>query len=176
MRKLLLGLAVFSALTTPAKAEPCLTLAEITPSLDARFLAGSVRGCIAEARYSDAIRMFFAYSNFSLFDQQRVWDESSHVAVQELHLWIFSGYSQDQMSALKAEIDRLRRPQSPSLLDTCAAVARLGPPSYRPDYMIKRGQIPRRTDTDWRTEGFDPDAAWKKALVDINKCPQAVLQ
>lgn len=140
------------------------------------MLAGGVRSCVTQERYQDAIRLFFAYSNFSLFDQQRVWDETSHVAVQELHGWIFSGYSQDQIAALKVVIDELRTPGSALLRDTCQSVARAGPPNYRPDYMIKRGEIPRRSDEDWQTKDFDANAAWSKALVEINNCPKDILQ
>lgn len=175
MRNLSLALIATLFWTVPANAEPCLRISEITSEHDARYLAGSMRGCIEEARYEDAIQVFFAYSNFALFDQQRVWDESSHVAVQELHAWIFTGYSQDQVASLKAVIDLLRAPESPLLLETCRMVAHAGPPEYRPTYMIKRGQTPRRTDDDWLSEGFDPSTAWKKALVEINHCPSSVL-
>lgn len=164
--------ALLVALGSPATAEPCLTLDEIDANLDARFMAGSVRGCIETERYEDAIRMFFAYSNFSLYDQQRVWDESAHVAVQELHVWIFSGYSIDQMNALKAVVGRLREPDSKLFRDTCIAVSSAGPPNYRPTYMIKRGMMPRKTDDDWLTEGFDSQAAWQKALIEINGCAE----
>lgn len=171
MRSRAIVAAFFVVLGFPVWAEPCLELNEIDTSHDARFLAGSVRGCVDGARYEDAVRMFFAYSNFSLYDQQRVWDESAHVAVQELHAWIFSGYSIDQINALKAVINRLRDPESAFFKETCRDVAAAGPPTYRPTYVIKRGMMPRKTEDDWLTEGFDPAAAWKKALVEINGCP-----
>ncbi|SHG53897.1 hypothetical protein [Cognatishimia maritima] len=159
----------------PASAESCQTLEDLHAGQTARELAGIVRDCVAQERNENAIEMFWAYSNFSLFDQQRVWDESAHVAVQELHVWIFSGYSFDTINALKAVIARLREPNSAFLAETCKAVAKAGPPDYRPTYMITRGLMPRKSDDDWLTEGFDADAAWQKALVEINGCPEGTL-
>ena len=159
----------------PVAAQECQTLSELHAGQTARVLASVVRDCVSKKRYENAIEMFWAYSNFSLYDQQRVWDESAHVAVQELHGWIFSGYSFDRLNALKAEIARLREPDSPFLEATCRAVAQAGPPNYRPTYMIKRGMMPRKTDDDWQTQAFDSRAAWQKALVEINGCPIDVL-
>lgn len=159
----------------PATAQGCQNLEDLHAGQTARELASIVRACVRDQRYEDAIQNFWAYSNYSLFDQQRVWDESAHVAVQELHGWIFSGFSFDTINALKAEIAKLRDPDSPFLAATCNSVAKAGPPEYRPTYMIKRGMMPRKTDDDWITEGFDADAAWQKALVEINGCPAETL-
>lgn len=159
----------------PVSAQECQTLDELRATQTARELAGIVRDCVSEGQYENAVEMFWAYSNFSLYDQQRVWDESAHVAVQELHGWIFTGYSFDTINQLKAVIARLREPNSRYLAETCRAVALAGPPDYRPTYMIKRGMMPRKTDDDWLTEGFDPVAAWRKALVEINGCPEETL-
>lgn len=173
MRWILTSLFLLTAQT--AAADGCLTVNEVRADQDARFLAGTVRRCVDAERYVDAIQIFWAYSNFSLFDQQRVWDESAHVAVQELHGWIFSGYDFDTVNELKAVIAQLRDPESAFIAETCAAVAAAGPPDYRPDYMIKRGMMPRKTDDDWLTEGFDAEAAWQKALVEINGCPMGAV-
>ncbi len=162
---------VLLLLANTATAEPCLKVKDINSEQDARFLAGAVRTCVDESRYEDAIQLFWAYSNFGLFDQQRVWDESAHVALQELHGWIFSGYSRDDIDALKKHIGRLRDPESAFLAETCQAVKAAGPPTYRPDYMIKRGIMPRKSDDDWLTEGFNSQFAWNKALHTINGCP-----
>jgi hypothetical protein len=158
-----------------AEAEPCLLLDEITAEHDARYLAGSVRGCVDEARYEDAIRVYFAYSNFILFDVQRIWDESAHVVMPELNEFVFISYSFDTINNLREVINKMRDPDSPFLAEVCADVAALGPPAYRPTYMIKRGMHPRRTDDDWLTEGFDPKAAWRKSLMEVNRCPEGTI-
>lgn len=168
-------LALGLGAANPLAALGCQTLDDLHAGQTARELASVVRNCVGQKRYETAIEMFWAYSNFSLYDQQRVWDESAHVAVQELHGWIFSGYSFDTINALKVEIARLRDPDGAFLADTCRAVWQAGPPDYRPTYMIKRGMMPRKSDDDWLTEGFDSDAAWRKALIDINGCPASAL-
>ncbi|GAA6208233.1 hypothetical protein NBRC116601_15260 [Cognatishimia sp. WU-CL00825] len=171
-----LAISVLCILAQPAAAEPCLTLGDLTPDMDARHLAGSVRGCVQEQRFEDAIQVFWAYSNFALFDQQRVRDESAHVAVQELHGWIFSGYSFETINQLKLVITRLRDPEGAFLHETCRAVALNGPPTYRPSYMIKRGMIPRKSDDDWQVAGFDAQKAWENALININGCPASTVR
>jgi len=170
---LVLSFGLFGA--GAAWAEPCQTLAELRADQDARHLAGAVRGCVEDERYVDAVQTFWAYSNYALFDQQRVRDESAHVAVQELHGWIFSGYSFAIVEELKKVIADLRNPDGAFLAATCRGVAEAGPPEYRPAYMIKRGMIPRKTDDDWMVDGFDAEAAWRKALVEINGCPVGVV-
>lgn len=154
----------------------CQALADLRKEQTARELAGIVRACVDEGAHVNAIQTFWAYSNVALFDQQRVKDESAHVAVQELHGWVFSGYSFQTINALKEVIADLRDPESPFLAETCRGVFVAGPPEYRPDYMIWRGIVPRKHEEDWKVEDFDPDAAWRKALVEINGCPEAALE
>lgn len=129
----------------------------------------AVRDCVEQGRYDTAITAFFAYNSYILFDQQRVRDESAHVVKDELNVWIFSGYSRDQFNALKPYTAEMRAREGAFYTATCAALHRLGPPAYRPQYMIKRGMIPRKSEEDWQVEGFDPTAAWQEAL-EINGC------
>lgn len=129
----------------------------------------AVRDCVEQGQHGPAVRAFFAYNSYILFDQQRVRDESAHVVKDELNVWIFSGYSRDQFNALKPMINQMRAKEGDFYGATCQALRDLGPPDYHPQYMIKRGMIPRKSDTDWQTEGFDSTAAWAKAL-SVNGC------
>ena len=134
-------------------------------------LACSVRDCIAQERYDDAMRLYLAYSSFGLFDQQRVKDESGHAALVDLTAWIFGGHSRDVMDGLRAVRDRMRDRDGIFFLNTCEAIAKVGPPDYHPAYLIARGIQPRKSDNDWAVEGFDAGAAWHKSLVELNGCP-----
>jgi len=134
----------------------CINLSELQTSDTPPRLARSVRDCIAQERYEDAMRVFLAYSTFGTFDQQRVRDESGHTAFVELNVWIFGGY---------------RRDEGKLFLATCEAIRSAGWPDYRPTYMIERGILPRKTDDDWVTDGYGAAAAWEKALVEVNGCP-----
>lgn len=150
----------------------CLPPAEVTADITARELASATRACMDQGDPRRAVQLYLTYSSFILFDQQRVKDESAHVIVGELNSWIFTGYSFAQMNELKLWVDQLRDADSEFLDETCREIEAIGYPSYRPDYMIIRGMVPRKTDEDWRTDDFDADTAWKKALYEINPCPR----
>jgi len=158
------------AQTTQSVQMGCITLAELRPTDAPPRLARSVRSCVADGRYEDAIRVFLAYSSYGIFDQQRVSDESGHAALVELHLWIFSGYPKPVMEELRSVIAKVRDRDSDFFKRICANLARVGPPDYRPTYLIERGMQPRKTDADWLVEGFDVATAWRKSLVEINGC------
>ena len=170
-------LAFLMALATAAYSQDirrngCLPPAEVTSDITARELASATRACMDQGDPGRAVQLYLTYSSFILFDQQRVKDESAHVIVGELNSWIFTGYDFAQMNELKIWIDRLRAPDDLFLIETCAEIKSVGYPNYKPDYMIKRGMLPRKSDTDWQTEDFDPNTAWETALHDINPCPR----
>jgi len=149
----------------------CIVLSELQASDTPPRLARSVRDCIAQERYEDAMRVFLAYSIFGTFDQQRVRDESGHAAFVELNVWIFGGYRREVMDELRAVSVRMRDREGELFLTTCAAIRSVGWPSCRPTYMIERGMLPRKTDDDWVTDEFETLAAWETALVEVNGCP-----
>ncbi len=151
----------------------CLPPAEVTSGITARELASATRACMDQDDPRRAVQLYLAYSSFILFDQQRVKDESAHVIVGELNSWIFTGYDFAQMQELKTWVDELRSPESVFLSETCDEIKAVGSPTYRPDYMISRGMIPRKSDDDWMVEPFNAQTAWSKALYDINPCPQS---
>lgn len=172
IKRWLFILAALGLFAQPLAAEECQSLDTLNDQQTARQLASEVRKCVFAEQYEDAVRIFFAYSNFILYDVQRVWDQSAHVVVPELNEFALIGYSYDQTNALKAVIDRMRDPESEFLSETCRAIAKAGPPAYRPTYMIRRGEAPRRSDEDWATQDFDSNIAWRKTLIDVNKCPE----
>lgn len=151
----------------------CLPQAELTRDMHPSELARIVRACAQDKRYEDAIQVYYSYSSYGLFDQQRVRDESAHVVLNELSQWMFSFFDRETMAGLRAAIDKMRDPAHPFFLQTCAAIHALGPPEYRPGYMIRYGMIPRKSDDDWQHDVFDAQAAWRKAVVEINGCPPA---
>jgi hypothetical protein len=150
----------------------CVPLADLQASYAPPRLARAVKDCIAKERFDNAMQLFLVYSIYGTFDQQRVRDESGHTALVELNIWIFGGYPRSIMDQLRTVAERLRDHEDSIFRDTCAAIARLGPPDYQPDYLIGRGEfLPRKNADDWMTEAFDPAKAWQKALVEINQCP-----
>ncbi len=149
----------------------CIAQTEVQRDHTPSELARVVRSCINAADYAGAMQVYYTYSSFTLFDQQRVRDESGHVVLQELTPWIFTGYPRDVIDKLKEQADRLRGADVDFLSQTCAAIRATGWPEYRPTYMIRRALMPRKHDEDWGHKDFDPAAAWEKALTEVNNCP-----
>ncbi len=172
---LMLCLAPMGAFAQANDAVPrdfgCLTQAEVSNDMHPSELARIVRACAQAKRYDDAIQVYYTYSSYGLFDQQRVRDESAHVVLGELAQWMFSFFDRETMTGLRASIDKMRDHESAFFRATCAKLQSLGPPSYRPGYMIRYGIVPRKSDDDWQHETFDSTAAWRKAVVEINDCP-----
>ncbi|MEE9388527.1 MAG: hypothetical protein V3U96_07940 [Paracoccaceae bacterium] len=161
-------------LARPAHAQfndmSCITVSQLKNTDTPPRLARSVRDCVAQERYADAMQVFLAYSVYGTFDQQRVRDVSGHAAFVELNSWVFGGYQRDTVDELKTVSARLRA-GGDFFQDTCKAIRRAGWPNYRPTYMIERGIMPRKSQDDWEQAGFVAAAAWEKALVDVNGCP-----
>lgn len=149
----------------------CMSQSELQRDMHPSELARIVRACAEDHRFDDAVQVYYTYSSYGLYDQQRVRDESAHVVLGELSQWMFAFLDRETMTGLRASIDKMRDPAHPFFLETCARIAALGPPEYRPGYMIRYGLMPRKHAEDWRTEAFDSEAAWKKARVEINRCP-----
>ncbi|MEP5153971.1 hypothetical protein [Planktotalea sp.] len=148
----------------------CLSQSELRNDMHPSELARIVRACAEDQRYDDAIQVYYTYSSYGLFDQQRVRDESAHVVLPELSQWMFAFLDRPTMTGVRASIDKMRDPKHPFFVETCGNIFALGPPDYRPGYMIRYGMIPRKSANDWQHEVFDTDAAWHKAVVEINKC------
>ena len=149
----------------------CLSQSELSNDMHPSELARIVRACAEAKRYDDAIQVYYTYSSYGLFDQQRVRDESAHVVLGELAQWMFSFFDRETMAGLRASIDKMRDPESAFFLTTCATIQSLGPPKYRPGYMIRYGIVPRKSEEDWQHEVFDSANAWRKAVIEINGCP-----
>jgi len=69
----------------------CLAQDELRNDMHPSELARIVRACANEQRYDDAVQVYYTYSSYGLFDQQRVRDESAHVVLGDrLHdpLWL----------------------------------------------------------------------------------------
>lgn len=154
----------------PPRALGCFEIERLSPDYTARELVDSVRKCVDEGRHGDAMALFIAYNSYALFDQQRVRDETAHLVLEDLNAWVFSGMWSDDMGVLKRYAEQFRDADSAYHQRICSALWKIGPPNYRPSYMIVAGQMPRRDDEDWRVAEFDPGAAWTKAASEINGC------
>ena len=167
-----LALFVWAAWPVSAQSDACSQITDVSAEVTPPALAKNVRACIAQGAYADAMAHFYVWSAHGLFDQQRVKDASAHIVLREGQAWIFGGWPSEDMAGLRDVAQAMARPDDENLQAVCAYLAHRGPPDYRPGYMIARGQIPRKSDEDWRVVDFDADAAWDAALHELNNCPR----
>ena len=104
----------------------CIGQDEISNDIHSSELARIVRACAAEQRYDDAVQVYYIYSSYVLYDQQRVRDESAHVVLGELSQWMFAFLDRTTMTGIRASIDKLRDPEHPFFQDTCVEIEELG--------------------------------------------------
>ena len=135
-------------------------------------LARVVRACVNADEMENAFAIWLSFNSYALFDQQRVKDESAHMVLQDLYSWTFTGYERAVLQKLKGVADAYRDRDGELFQTACATIVETGQPEYRPTYMISSGIWPLKHPEDWKTEDFDPDAAWRKAVVEINGCPE----
>ena len=104
----------------------CIAQDEISNDMHSSELARIVRACATEQRYDDAVQVYYIYSSYGLYDQQRVRDESAHVVLGELSQWMFAFLDRTTMTGIRASIDKLRDPEHPFFQDTCVEIEELG--------------------------------------------------
>ena len=164
--------AAFTLAGTEVRSAECLDLNRISANVPPPELAQDIRNCIENGNFAPAMQLFYIYSSYGLFDQQRVRDDSAHIVLSESRQWIFGGWNATVMAGLRDVAAAMRQADDPVLLQVCRWLQDNGPPNYRPGYMIIRGMIPRKSDDDWMTMDFDPQRAWARALHEVNNCPR----
>ncbi|MEM1233995.1 MAG: hypothetical protein AAGH70_07695 [Pseudomonadota bacterium] len=157
---------------TPPRELGCVPHGELRQDMTPPELARIVRACVNAGAHENAFAVWLSFNSYALYDQQRVKDESAHMVLQDLYSWTFAGYPREVMDALKGAADVYRDTSSAAFREACAVIVETGPPEYRPTYMIATGMWPLKNPDDWRTDPFDGAAAWRKAVSEINGCPE----
>jgi len=115
----------------------CLSVDQVQNVYTPPDLMAAVVKCGKAKRYEDAFFLFLTVHVFSYFDAQRVPDPSAQGAFPALVL----KYRPDQetVAYMKEGYKRLGAPNSPEQAKICANMVRIGPPSYRPEYITGFG-------------------------------------
>jgi hypothetical protein len=134
------------------------------------------RACIAVQRYDDAVRLFGLARAFGRYDMKRVADSTAHQAVSMAQLTIFDGLPDSEMQKFNATFKELLS-DDVKKTDYCVEVARIGPPSYMPRYMIQHGMSAFFSGMNagggvknGLVENFDSKSAWDETLTLYLKC------
>jgi hypothetical protein len=140
----------------------CIAVEEIHNDDTPADLHTGVRRCFAAGRFEEAVRLTIVAGAYARFDAERVADVSARDAGQMLAHGSGQTLTPAQRSLFTAAAEPYRT-DSTERRSLCAAVERLGPPNYVPDYMIRHGlqaMLQPASLAHPLVDGFDTAAAW----------------
>lgn len=161
--------------TTPGNLElnynlGCIELKDAKPIYNPVDLFKASRACITDHRYDDAVRLFALAGAYGRYDMRRVADTTAHQAVMVARMEIFDEIPEEESKKFQAAVTELFD-NAAKKAAFCAAVGRIGPPSYAPRYMIQHGMRAFLGGTnDGIVENFDSKSAWVEAFSLYLKC------
>jgi hypothetical protein len=135
-------------------------------------LYSGVAKCIRQGDNPRAMFMFAKAGVYGRFDSLRVADKTAHQAVQVLQMTYIGPLDEQKRDAFRESLQKaLIDPKE--LQSTCDALRRIGPPNYRPEYMIQHGlgAFDNKGSAEPFVPGFDARAAWEQSLSGYLHCP-----
>ena len=146
----------------------CVDANEVAPQSTAADIASGAKACLEAEDYDRLLPLVMMASAYARYDTLRVTDETAHAALSALFADRFAEASDAQVErlmeagdAFNADADRHGK--------VCAVLTSLGPPDYRPDYMIAHGMQAFLDDSDEPpVREIDREAAWRTALEFVN--------
>lgn len=156
-------------------------MASLDGSQTPEQLYRGVAACLRRSEPDAAVLLFSLAVAYGRYDTLRVADPSAHQAGSLLRLVALQRLNEPQRQALSRGLaaglsDTGSRP------DLCATIERIGPPTYRPDYMLNHGEAGLRRGLSGASANlpnaslvpnFDGDAAWNQVLDGLLRCSKA---
>ena len=151
----------------------CMPLSQALPSYTPPDLLTAVVDCLAAGESARAAGLYLLAKQFAIFDAARVGDTSARGGMGVLRDGVFSALDSSQLAVLSSVNSRLR-PGSSTLRETCTAVAKVGPPSYFPRYLVLHGLRalgePKPLENAL-VEEFDGPTEWQRVTQKTYGCP-----
>lgn len=148
----------------------CISLQQARPSYTPADLYPGVAACIAEGKMTAAIELMVLAGAYGRFDVMRVSDESAKDAMTVIQMQAYANLSDPQRESFMRTLEREGEDPKAERI-RCEKVSRLGPPQYRPDYMIQHGM---GAFTGKAGNGllpdFEPSEAWEQIRTGYLKC------
>ena len=121
--------------------------------------------CAKHQRYQDAVYFFALAGVYSYFDSQRVADETAHEAHSVLTRNAMTQLDDATKQAVFAQL-KATLGDPAKLPGACAAIERIGPPNYFPQYMVQHGMdaVTGKVQGNGLIPDFDAKVAWQKSL------------
>ena len=161
----------------------CPRLASLDGSQTPEQLYRGAARCMRRSDTDTAVVLFSLAAAYGRYDALRVNDPSAHQAGMLLRLVALQQLNEPQREALSRGVAAaLSEPEANP--DLCAAIERIGPPTYQPDYMLRHGLASlRRSLPEARSsapmpngglvQGFNGDEAWNQVLDRFLRCAKA---
>jgi hypothetical protein len=158
----------------PTQALPCFTLSEAKQTYTPPDLHTALAECVSSAEFAKAAQLFILAGINSRFDVQRVADKTAAGGLRILIMRTFSNFSEEQKEEFRKAINQLMKTPS-GLQAICSELARIGPPTYFPKYLVLHG-LNAFTSSNPLDNALDPsfDAAstWARLQDTYAHCPK----
>jgi hypothetical protein len=149
----------------------CVDIAALnSKNTPTEILLGS-RECVDKKDFDRGVSLFGVAGVYGRFDSQRVPDVSAHEVIPAFQSAVFGNLDSETAAAFQAARKNLAN--SPKLVQMCAQIRKLGPPTYYPTYMIAHGMGAFLGSGPGLVANFDSAAAWESALATYLHCPTA---
>ena len=133
------GMDLKAPATRPRPVAPfCLAAAEVKGNHTAAGLAFAARACSDADDYDGMAELLMVGNALAYYDALRVTDPSAHGALNVVMANQFGGVSEQEGAAFVAALEQLAADED-RVRAVCLTLAALGPPAYRPTYMLVHG-------------------------------------
>ena len=143
----------------------CSTVDKLKDSDTPPDLYTGMVDCAKHQRYEDAVYFFALAGVYSYFDARRVIDETAHDAHSVLTRNAMTQLDDATKNAVFAQL-KATLGDPAKLPAACAAIERIGPPNYFPEYMVQHGMdaVNGKVQGNGLVLDFDAKATWQKSL------------
>lgn len=146
----------------------CISVSEVTSEFNPPALTYAAKKCIKEREYSKAWALLTTSHGFAYYDLKRLADRSTQGARSVLSMNAFADLTNDERETA-AKISEEIQKDPAQVRAYCAALTRIGPPTYDPQWAILHGigayQEPRNGHY---LTNVDTKALWEEVL--RNRC------
>lgn len=138
----------------------CIDLAQVKNIYSPADLFKGSAACFRRGDGGRGASLFMTALAYSRYDVERVADRTAHQGFEVLKMSTFEPFSDEEKALFDGDIDAVSDdPEAWS--GFCAQLRALGPPAYRPDYMILHGLHGTAAGDNGLVPGFDPESAWR---------------
>ena len=149
----------------------CVAAQTVSNTDTAADIASGARACLDTGDYEGMADLMLVANSFAYYDTLRVTDPSARAALTALFVDRFEDISTAQRDRVGTAINALVQNDS-RVGALCAKLAALGPPEYRPTYMIAHGLatvVGEQREPPIRE--IDRASGWEEALT-FARCPE----